>query len=298
MTATLGYTFSQYVVQIIAGLGAGAVLFLIASGLTLVFGALRVINFAHGSLYMIGAYVTTTLAVALGFGNAIFWIVILLAALVVAAGGLVMEVGFFRPIYARPLLTQLLVTFAFVLIVNGIIRYFYGGATLSTDTPPFLRGGVDVLDGRVPKYQFVFMGCAVAVAVVLWALLYRTGLGRMVRAAVSDSVLLGLSGVNVRLLYTGVFVLAAFFAGLAGALVTLQGTVSLDMAVDSIIRAFVVVVIGGLGSLSGAFIAAMLVGVAESLGILWVPQASLAIVFAVLVIVLAVRPQGLRGRTA
>jgi branched-subunit amino acid ABC-type transport system permease component len=209
-----------------------------------------------------------------------------------------MEVGFFRPIYARPLLTQLLVTFAFVLIVNGVIRKWYGGATLTTETPPFLRGGVDVLDGRVPKYQFVFMGCAIVVAVVLWALLYRTGLGRMVRAAVSDSILLGLSGVNVRLLYTGVFVLAAFFAGLAGALVTLQGTVSLDMAVDSIIRAFVVVVIGGLGSLSGAFIAAMLVGVAESLGILWVPQASLAIVFAVLVIVLAIRPQGLRGRTA
>jgi branched-subunit amino acid ABC-type transport system permease component len=298
MTVTFGYTLSQYVVQIVAGLGTGAVLFLIASGLTLVFGALRIINFAHGSLYMIGAYVTVTLASEFGFGNAIFWIVILLAALVVAAGGLIMEVFFFRPIYRRPLLTQLLVTFSFVLIVNGIIREFYGAPTRSTDVPPFLEGSIGVLDGRVPKYQFFFMAVAVAVAVVLWALLYRTGLGRMVRAAVSDPTLLGLSGVNVRFLYTGVFVIAAFFAGLAGALVTLQGTVSLDLGVDAIILAFVVVVIGGLGSLSGAFIAALLVGVAQALGILWVPQASIAIVFAVLVVVLAIRPQGLRGRTA
>jgi branched-subunit amino acid ABC-type transport system permease component len=298
MTVTLGYTLSQYVVQIVAGLGTGAVLFLIASGLTLVFGALRIINFAHGSLYMIGAYVTVTLASEFGFGNAIFWIVIFLAALVVAAGGLIMEVFFFRPIYRRPLLTQLLVTFSFVLIVNGIIREFYGAPTRSTDVPPFLEGSIGVLDGRVPKYQFFFMAVAVAVAVVLWALLYRTGLGRMVRAAVSDPTLLGLSGVNVRFLYTGVFVIAAFFAGLAGALVTLQGTVSLDLGVDAIILAFVVVVIGGLGSLSGAFIAALLVGVAQALGILWVPQASIAIVFAVLVVVLAIRPQGLRGRTA
>jgi branched-subunit amino acid ABC-type transport system permease component len=298
MTVTFAYTLSQYLVQIVAGLGTGAVLFLIASGLTLVFGALRIINFAHGSLYMIGAYVTVTLAAEFGFGNAIFWIVIVLAALVVAAGGLIMEVFFFRPIYRRPLLTQLLVTFSFVLIVNGIIREFYGAPTRSTDVPPFLQGSVGVLDGRVPKYQFFFMAVAVAVAVVLWAVLYRTGLGRMVRAAVSDPTLLGLSGVNVRFLYTGVFVIAAFFAGLAGALVTLQGTVSLDLGVDAIILAFVVVVIGGLGSLSGAFIAALLVGVAQALGILWVPQASIAIVFAVLVVVLAIRPQGLRGRTA
>jgi branched-subunit amino acid ABC-type transport system permease component len=295
---TVAYTFSEYVIQIIAGLGAGAVLFLVASGLTLVFGALRVINFAHGSLYMIGAYVTVTLAAWLGFGNAIFWIVMLLAALVVAAGGLFMEVAFFRPIYRRPLLTQLLVTFAFVLIVNGVIREVYGARSRPTERPPFVDGSVAVLDGRIPKYQFVFMGAAILVAIALWALLYKTGLGRMIRAAVSDPVLLGLSGVNVRMLFTGVFVIAAFFAGLAGALTTLQGSVSLDLAVDSIIRAFVVVVIGGLGSLSGAFVAAFLVGVAEALGILWVPQASLAIVFAVLVIVLAVRPQGLLGKTA
>lgn len=294
----LGYSISDYVVQIIAGLGTGSVLFLVSAGLTLVFGALRVINFAHGSLTMIGAYVTISLAAWLGFSNAIFWVVLLLAALVVAAGGLFMEVAFFRPIYRRPLLTQLLVTFAFVLIIAGVIRKVYGAATRTVEVPSFLNGGIDVLDGAIPKYQFFFMAMAAVVAAVLWAMLYRTGLGRTIRAAVSDPVLLGLSGVNVRALFTTVFVIAAFFAGLAGALTTLQGSVGPGLAVDTIIRAFVVVVIGGLGSVSGAFIAAFLVGVAEALGILWVPSASLAIVFAVLVIVLAVRPQGIMGQKA
>jgi branched-chain amino acid transport system permease protein len=294
----LAYSLSDYVVQIIAGLGTGSVLFLVSAGLTLVFGALRVINFAHGSLTMIGAYVTISLAAWLGFSNAIFWIVLILAALVVGAGGMFMEIAFFRPIYRRPLLTQLLVTFAFVLIIAGVIRKVYGAATRTVEVPSFLDGGIKVLDGAIPKYQFFLMAMAIVVALVLWAMLYRTGLGRTIRAAVSDPVLLGLSGVNVRALFTTVFVIAAFFAGLAGALTTLQGSVGPGLAVDTIIRAFVVVVIGGLGSLSGALIAAFLVGVAEALGILWVPSAALAIVFAVLVIVLAVRPQGIMGHKA
>jgi branched-subunit amino acid ABC-type transport system permease component len=150
----------------------------------------------------------------------------------------------------------------------------------------------------MPRFNFFFMAMAIVVAVAIWALLYRTGLGRMIRAAVSDPVLLGLSGVNVRVLFTSVFVIAAFFAGLAGAMTTMRGSVGSDLAVDTIIRAFVVVVIGGLGSLSGAFIAAFLVGLAEALGILWLPSASLAIVFALLVIVLAIRPQGIMGHRA
>jgi len=299
MTTTLGYTLSEYIVQIISGLGAGSLLFLIASGLTLVFGALRVINFAHGSLYMLGAYIATTLAPAAGLGNGSFWLYFLAAALIVAGGGLVMEVLFFRPIYHRPLLTQLLVTFAFVLIIQGIVREVWGPQSATTPVPSFLEGSVRILGSGLPRFTFAFMVMAVVVGLALWGILYRTGLGRMIRAAVSDPDLLGLSGVNVRALFTGVFVIAAFFAGLAGALVTLQGSVGTDLGIDAIIRAFVVVVIGGLGSLGGAFIAALLVGVAESLGAFWVPQASLAIVFAVLVVVLAIRPQGILGhRTA
>jgi branched-chain amino acid transport system permease protein len=295
---TLGYSFSQYVVQIIAGLGSGAVLFLVSAGLTLVFGALRVVNFAHGSMTMLGAFVGVSLIGPIGFGNWTFWIVLILAGLVIAAGGMFMEILFFRPIYNRPLLAQLLVTFAFVLIIAGVQREVWGRTTRQITAPEFVQGGVDILGGAIPKYNFFFIGVAFAIGAGLWALLYRTGLGRLIRAAVSDPTLLGLSGVNVRRLFTGVFVIAAFLAGFAGALTLLRGSASPDLAVDVIIRAFVVVVVGGLGSLSGAFIAAFLIGVAEALGILWVPQASLAIVFAVLVVVLAVRPQGLRGRTA
>jgi branched-subunit amino acid ABC-type transport system permease component len=291
----IGYTARDYFAQLIAGLGSGAVLFLVASGLTLIFGALRVINFAHGSLYAIGAYIAFSLGNEIGFGNVTFWVVLLACGLAVAAGGAFLEVLFFRPIYGRPLLTQLLVTFAFVLIIAGIIRAVWGAQGQSTPTPTFLAGGVRVLETQVPKYQFFLMAFAVAVAVVLWLILYRTGLGRMIRAAVSDPELLGLSGVNVRWLFTGVFALGSFFAGIAGGLVTLQGAIGPGLGVNAIIRAFVVIVIGGLGSLSGAFIAAFLVGVAEAIGILWVPQASIAIVFAVLVAVLAVRPQGLLG---
>jgi branched-subunit amino acid ABC-type transport system permease component len=291
----LGYTTRDYVVQIIAGLGSGAVLFLIASGLTLIFGALRVVNFAHGSLYALGAYFAMSLGERIGFGNGTFWLVLLLCGLLVAAIGALMEIVFFRPIYQRPLLTQLLVTFAFVLIIAGIIRSIWGAQGESTPTPSFVSGGVRLLGTQVPKYQFFLMAFAVFVAVLLWTLLYKTGLGRMIRAAVSDPQLLGLSGVNVRWLFTGVFALGSFFAGLAGCLVTLQGAIGPELGVGAIIRAFVVIVIGGLGSLSGAFIAAFTVGVAEALGILWVPEASLAIVFAVLVVVLVVRPQGLFG---
>ena len=295
----LGISASDYLVQILTGLGSGSVLFLVASGLTLIFGALRVVNFAHGALYTLGAYITFSLSSSIGFGNVTFWITIILAGLCVAAVGVLLEVFFFRPIYGRPLLTQLLVTFSFVLIFQGIIREVWGATGESTTSPPFLQGGVAVLDGQVPKFEFFFMALAVAVAIILWGIVYRTGLGRMIRAAVSDSELLGLSGVNVRLLFTGVFAIGCFFAGLAGAAATLYGSIGPDMGVDAIIKAFVVIVIGGLGSLAGAFIASMLVGVAEAIGVLWVPEASLAIVFVVLVVVLAVRPQGLLGeRTA
>jgi len=263
----LATTANQYLVQIVAGLASGAVLFLIASGLTLIFGALRVVNFAHGSLFLLGAYVAFEIGSAIGVGNGAFWAVLLLSGLAVALMGIAVEITLFRPIYRRPLLTQLLVTFALVLIIAGVVRKVWGAQGESTTGPPFLAGGVEMFGSQIPKYQFFFMGAALVVAAALWLLLYRTELGRMIRAAVSDNELLGLTGVNVRLLYTGVFALGCFFAGLAGALVTLQGAIGPGLAVDSIIKAFVVIVLGGLGSLSGAFIASFLVGVAEAVGV-------------------------------
>jgi branched-subunit amino acid ABC-type transport system permease component len=285
---------STYVIQILSGLGSAAVLFLVASGLTLIFGALRIINFAHGALYMIGAYLAVTTANQVGIGNGTFWLTLVVAGVGVMAIGVIMEILFFRRIYDRDVLTQLLVTFAFVLIIEGAVRAIWGSQEKVTAVPPFASGGVTIIGGRTfPIYQLFMMGVAIAAAVLLWLLLYRTVLGRMVRAAVSDAELLALSGVNVRYLFTGVFALGCLFAGVAGAVVAPNGSVGIGLDTGVIIRAFVVIVIGGLGSLWGAFIASIIVGISESLGILWVPQASLAIVFAVLVVVLAIRPQGL-----
>ena len=295
----LGTTTEDYLTQVIGGLGAGSVLFLLASGLTLIFGALRVINFAHGGLFLIGAYLTYSLQNELGFSNAMFWVVILLASIAVALCGLGLEVGFFRPIYKRNVLTQLLVAFGFAFVITGLIRLeITGGGTSTMGPPPFLSGHVNFGVETVTYTKFFDMGMAIAVALGLYALLYKTGLGRMIRAAVSDPQLLALSGVNVRLLYTGVFMIGAFLAGIAGGLFTFEGGIQPTNG-DIIINAFIVVVLGGLGSIMGAFIASMLVGVFEGLGTLWLPEANIAIVYAILVVVLAVRPQGLFGaRTA
>ena len=299
----IGTSGAIYGLQILAGLGSAAGLFLVASGLTLIFGALRVVNFAHGSLYMIGAYLAISFSSSIGFGNYTFFATVLVASLCVAALGLFGEVTVFRRIYQRPVLTQLIVTFAFVLIIGGAMRELYGTQAKLTGTPPFLTGGVHIFGGSsvpdFPVYQIFLIGLAAVVAVSLWAILYKTHLGRNIRAAVSDPELLAYSGVNVRVLFTGVFVLGCFFAGLAGATYGQQGGVDLTIDVQVILRAFVIIVIGGLGSLRGALIASILVGVVESIGILWIPKASLVIVFAVLVVALAVRPQGLFGtRTA
>ena len=294
----LASTYQDYVTEIIGGIGSGSVLFLVASGLTLIFGALRVINFAHGGLFLIGGYLTYSFQNEIGFSNGTFWIVILLASLAVALCGLGLEVGFFRPIYKRSVLTQLIVAFGFAFIIAGLIRLeISGGGTTTKGAPPFLSGHINFGVQTVTYIKFFDMVMAVVVGIGLWALLYRTNLGRMIRAAVSDPELLALSGVNVRMLFTGVFMMGSFLAGFAGSLFTFEGLVSPTQG-DIIIRAFIVVVIGGLGSISGAFIASMLVGIFEALGTLWLPSASIAIVYAILVLVLAVRPQGLRGATA
>jgi branched-subunit amino acid ABC-type transport system permease component len=291
----MAYTAGDYLAQVVAGLGSGAILFLVASGLTLIFGALRVVNFAHGSLCALGAYVAFEVQVAIGNSNWTFWLMLATAGAAVSVVGGLIEVSCFRPIYTRPLLTQLLVSFSLVLIFAGLIRFIWGVQGESTSSPPFLSGGVDLAGRQLPKYELFLVACAIAVAGGLGWFLHRTSLGRMIRAAVSDAELLALSGVDVRRLFTIVFMAASFLAGLAGGLLTLQGGIGPEIAVDTIILAFVVVVLGGLGSLTGAFIASFVVGIAEALGTLWLPEASLAIAFAVLVVVLAVRPQGLLG---
>jgi branched-chain amino acid transport system permease protein len=301
----VGADAGVYLTNLIGGLGSGSVLFLVASGLTLIFGALRVLNFAHGGLVLLGMYFTYELQNAIGWSNPLFWVVMLLASVAVGLCGLVLEVGFFRPIYRRPLLTQLIVTFSFALIIAGVVRYqIGGGGTTTHGPPPFLRDYIQIGTGTVSYFKLTSIAVAIAVAIGMWAMLYKTGLGRMIRAAVSDPELLALSGVNVRWLFTGVFVIAATLAGFAGSILTFEGSFNAN-AGSVIIEAFIVVVIGGLGSISGAFIGALLITVFEALVTAVFssnPQLqsllSIGIVYLILVVVLAVRPQGLRGSTA
>ncbi|MHB8613486.1 MAG: branched-chain amino acid ABC transporter permease [Candidatus Dormibacteraceae bacterium] len=280
---------------LISGLSGAAILFLVGAGLTLVFGALRLINMAHGSLYMIGAFVAVSLMAALtglvGFGLAI---AISSAAVGVVAG--LIEIAILRRLYARDHLMQLVATFALIFIIDGVVQAIFGANFRQVTAPPLLTGSVAIGTTTVLVYQLFLISVAVLVAVGLWGVLRLTGLGRDIRAAVADPELLRLAGVNVPVLFTTVFCMGGLLAGLGGALIAPYHAVSLGIDVDIVVEAFAVTIIGGLGSLYGALIGAVLVGLVESFGIYSAPKFSLAFIFIVMAVVLVVRPWGLFGQ--
>src|SRR5580658_885556 len=278
------------------GLTTAMFLFLIASGLSLVFGIMRVINFAHGSFYMIGAYLAWQMVQWVHPAGAGFWIATLFAASGVAVMGAVIERLFFRQLYGREELYQLLLTYALVLILGDAAKFVWGTEQLSVSRPPVLAGGVVIFGTLVPDYNLFILVVGPLIAVGVWLMLTRTPLGRMVRAAALDREMLDALGANVGWLYTGMFMLSAALAGLAGALVTpIQGIVP-GMDVEIIVQAFIVVVIGGLGSFWGTFWGSMLYGQVLSFGILIFPGFSLFSVFALMAVILILRPWGLFGR--
>jgi branched-chain amino acid transport system permease protein len=283
-----------FVVVLVSGLSGAALLFLVGSGLTLVFGALRIINMAHGSLYMLGAFLAVamigTLAGALGFG-----VGIVAASLAVGVLGGLIELAILRRLYHREHLMQLLATFSLILIISGAVRVIFGADFKRVSAPDVLTGSIPVGGSTISAYQLFLIAVALAVVGALYALLYRTGLGRNIRAAVADPELLQLAGVNVPLLFTTVFVIGALLAGLGGAVIAPYHAVSLGIDVDIVVQAFAVTIIGGLGSLVGAAIGSILVGLVQSFGIYAAPKFSLAFIFIVLAVVLGVRPWGLFG---
>jgi branched-subunit amino acid ABC-type transport system permease component len=282
--------------QSVSGLTAAMFLFLIASGLSLVFGVLRVLNFAHGSFYMLGAYSTFQLVQWLGPGPGMFWVAALGAALAVAALGGVVERLLFRHLYGKEELYQLLFTYALVLILSDAAKIAWGTQQKSVSRPAGLTGSLSVLGATIPYYNLFILLLGPAIALGFWFVLQRTRVGRLIRAAALDRETLGALGVNVDGLYTGVFVLASFLGGLGGALVTPVRTIVPGMDTEIIVEAFVVVVIGGLGSFWGTFLGALVYGQVLSFGILLVPQFSIFSVFALMAVVLIVRPWGLLGR--
>ena len=281
----------------VAGLSEAAFLFIVAAGLSLVFGALRVINMAHGSLYMVAAFVTAVVAGQLGM-VAGFWSGLLLAVVVAGALGILIEIVVLKRLYKSEHLYQLLGTYALTLIIAGAVRLVFGASFRTISPPAFLNGSVSVLGGSYSVYTFFMIVAALLIGAGLWLMLYRSPLGRNIRAAVSDPELLNATGVNVSRLYTIVFMIGAILAGLGGVLVAPSQVVSTDMDTNVLVLAFAISVIGGLGSIVGSLVGALIVGMIESFGVSnrYTAHLSIAFVFIVMVVVLTVRPSGLFGK--
>jgi branched-subunit amino acid ABC-type transport system permease component len=282
--------------QFLGGLTTAMFLFLIASGLSLVFGVMRVLNFAHGSFYMLGAYLAWQMVQVFTPMLHGFWPAVLAAAVGVAILGGIIERTLLRQLYGREELYQLLLTYALVLILGDAAKAAWGTRQLSVARPSILAGGFEVLGTTLPAYNLFVMLLGPAIAVGGWLALTRTSAGRLVRAAALDREMLGALGANVGALYSGMFIVSSFLAGLAGALVTPIESIVPGMDVEIIVEAFIVVVIGGLGSFWGTFWGSVIYGEVLSFGILVFPSFSIFSVFALMAAILIVRPWGLFGQ--
>lgn len=282
--------------QSLSGLTAAMFLFLIASGLSLIFGVLRVLNFAHGSFYMVGAYLAYQVVSWLGTTPGRFWWAALGAAVGIAVLGGLVERLLLRHLYGKEELYQLLFTYALVLVLSDGAKVLWGTGQLSVSRPPGLTGSFRLLGTLVPYYNLFILLLGPAIALIFWVVLGRTRAGRLIRAAALDREMLGALGVNVSWLYTTVFVIGSFLAGLGGSLITPVKAIVPGMDVEIIVEAFIVVVIGGLGSFWGTFLGALIYGQVLSFGILIFPRFSIFSVFALMAVVLILRPWGLLGR--
>jgi branched-chain amino acid transport system permease protein len=283
--------------QTLNGLASASSLFLVASGLSIIFGVTRIVNFAHGSLYMLGAYLAWTLVSYFGAADPLgFWGSVVLAALLVGLLGVVIEVLVLRRIYQAPELFQLLATFGVVLMLQDLALATWGPEDKLGPRAPGLKSFVILFDNRFPTYELFLIAVGPLVLLILWLLFQKTRWGTLVRAATQDREMVGALGVNQRLLFTSVFAFGSMLAGLGGALQLPREAVNLHMDLSMISEVFVVVVVGGLGSVTGAYLAAVLIGILHAFGILIFPKITLVLVFLVMAVVLVVKPYGLMGK--
>ena len=300
---------SNLLVQLINGLADASTLFLVAAGLSLIFGVTRIVNFAHGSFYMFGIYVAYSIASRFGQTTGGFWLSVLAAALVVAVLGALVEMIVLRRIYQAPELFHLLATFALVLIFRDAALWLWGPEELFGPRAPHLAGAVNLLGHALPTYDIALIVIGPLVLLLLWYGLTRTRWGTLVRAATQDREMLGALGINQAWLFTGVFFVGAFLAGLGGALQGPRMSANLSLDLETIGNAFVVVVVGGMGSIPGAFVAALLIAEIKALCIgighvsiggidFSLSRFTLVAEFVVMAVVLVVRPWGLLGRAS
>ncbi|CAO3413542.1 ABC transporter permease [Azospirillum doebereinerae] len=287
---------SFLLVQALSGLATAATLFLVSSGLTIVFGVTRIVNFAHGSFYMLGAYLGWSLIERFGTTAGGFWGGVAAASLGAGLLGAAMEAGLLRRLYRSPELFQLLGTFGVVLVLQDVTSWIWGAEDLLGRRAPGLKGSVDILGQPFPLYDLMLIGLGPLVLGLLWLLFNRTRWGTLVRAATQDRGMTAALGVDPARLFTGVLFLGSALAGLGGALQVPREAVNLHMDMAIVVEAFVVVVVGGMGSLTGAFLASLLIGQLQAFGILIFPQITLVLVFLFMAVVLVLRPHGLMGR--
>ncbi|MDR2334781.1 MAG: ABC transporter permease [Burkholderiaceae bacterium] len=297
---------SGLVVQLLNGLAGASSLFMVAAGLSLIFGVTRIVNFAHGSFYMLGIYIAYSLVEWLT-GNVGFWTALPLAAIAVGVIGALVEIVLLRRIYKAPELFQLLATFALVLVIRDAVLWLWGPEELLGPRAPGLEGSIEILGRQFPTYDLFLIVVGPIVLGLVWLLLTRTRFGTLVRAATQDREMVGALGVNQAWLFTAVFALGAMLAGLGGALQLPREPANLEMDLNTIGSAFVIVVVGGMGSIPGAFVAALLVaelkaiciwiGMVEIFGIpVSFSKLTLVVEFLVMTVVLVIRPWGLLGR--
>jgi len=300
-------TISLALEQLLNGIQLGVMLFLMSAGLTLIFGVMGLINLAHGSLYMVGAFACAAVAALTGS----FWLGLVASLACAAAAGAIVELVVIRRLYDRDHLDQVLATFALILIFSEGTRWLFGSFPLYLDIPPLLQGAVALPgDATYPVYRLAIIAVGALVALGLYLLIGKTRLGMRIRAGESDREMIGALGVDIRTLYTLVFALGSALAGLAGAIVGPLQSVQVGMGEPVLILAFVVIVIGGIGSIKGALVGALLVGITDTLGRLLLPQlltlfmdpsqagmiggaAASMLIYVVMAVILSVKPRGL-----
>jgi len=280
-------------VQALHGLVYGMLLFLVASGLTLIFGMMGVLNFAHGALYMLGAYFSYTVLQLTGQ----FWLCLLVAPLVVGLAGMIIERFFLRRVHVFGHAHELLLTFGMAYIIEELVKIFWGNEPLRVVLPPILAGSVPLLGIEYPVYRLFILGVSLLVFVLMFLVLYKTRAGIIVRAAVANTRMVNALGFNVPLVFLLLFGMGAWLAGLAGVIGGPYLITNPGMASTIIIDLFVVVVVGGLGSIQGALIASLLIGQLQSIGIMILPQFAMFFEFLLMALVLIFRPQGLMGES-
>ena len=279
--------------QGLVGLSLAMYLWLISAGLTIIFGVLRIVNFAHGSLFMVGAYLAYTFYGVMGLP---FAVAVLLSLVGTGALGFVMERGFLNRLYNVDEAYQLLLTFGFILILDDAVKLIWGGVFKIPPMPAFLDGAIPVVGRPYPIYNVFVIGVGLFVALLLWLLFEKTWWGRIARATAADREMASAIGINVPRVFSGVFIAGSMLAALGGAIGTPVRVAAPGIGAAMIIQAFIITVIGGLGNLKGAFVASLVVGVLSAYGTLYFPVFELFFIFVIMAVVLLVRPEGLFAR--